>query len=310
MNNDVTFTEKLAKIVNNPFVVLLTYLLSIVSFFNISIDNLLICLIFRSFIALYLILLTFFICRRYFSIKRFKNNLVAKINSDSAEINKLLLQFTKTVIESSLKVRKKKNIDYDHFKSIVKNICSLIQKIICKISGQEFSVCIKIFSLNELLETDYANMSTVTIARESKDFIERSAHDHQKQSIATNTSFKSLLATGDLLWSCPDLTKLDPEKIKGSSYQNPDNNYRNFYKSTTVTPIRTKIENVDRNIIDYSNNCDRVEYHYLGFLCIDSCQTFKEDEAFFEQLFPILILMGDALYPLLENYLINKIERV
>lgn len=310
MNSDHTFTQKLGKITNNPFVVLFTYLLTIASFFNVSIENLLICVIVRLSIFLYLIVLTIYICQRYFSIKRFKNNLAAKANSDNAKINKLLLQFTSALVESSLKVRKKKTLDYDHFKSIVKNLCSLIQKIVCEISGHEFSVCIKIFSLNELLETNYANMSTITIARESKDYVERSTYDNRKQSIACNTSFKTLLETGELLWSCSDLTKLDPKIVEGSSYQNPDDNYRNFYKSTTVVPIRARIENVDRNIVEYANNCEIVEYHYLGFLCIDSTQSFPQNEAFFAKLYPILMLMGDALYPLFENYLVNKIEGV
>lgn len=304
------FTRKVGNLVQNPYIVLLTYIMTVFSFFDIGSDNIWVIGAIYTFICLYLAFLTIYICKRYFSIKKFKDNLVKKTNSDNEEVVKMLLEFSNTIVENSLKVKKKKSLDYDHFKNMVKNICSIIHKIVLQISGEEFSVCVKAFSLNELIETNYDNMATVTIARETKDFVKRSENDNQRQTISSNTSFKTLLDTGDFLWSCPDLTKIDPKLVVGSSYKNPDDYYRNFYKSTIVVPIRTKMENVDPSIIEYSDNSKDVTYHYLGFLCIDSMQKFREDQAEFTKLYNVLILLGGALYPLLENYLVNEIEKV
>lgn len=302
------FTESLGKFVQNPYVVLFTYLLSIVSLLGVT-DNFWLNISIYVFVAVYLITLTIYIIKRYFSVKKIKSNLTKKFYSDNKDLILMLSEFCSYVVESSLKVKKKKNIDYDYFRNILKNVCSIINKIVFKITGIEFSVCIKIFSQEELLETNYDNMSTITAARESKDYIKRSKLDNQKQLISNNTSFKTILDSGDLLWSCPDLTQVDPNVIAGSSYKNPDNDYRLYYNSTVVVPIRTKIENVDKSIIDYSSNSEFFGYHYLGFLCIDSEDVFNDVEVNNKGLYNVLILLGVALYPLLENYLVNEIER-
>lgn len=305
-----SFTAKLKNIVQNPYVVLLTYIVSLISFFKAYKYNIWIAVTIYSFVSIYLVALTIYICKRYFSIKKFKNNIVQKTNLENEKVVKFLLEFSAGIVENTLKVKKRKIRDYDHFKNMMKNLCSIIHKIVLQMSGEEFSVCVKGFSLNELLETEYDNMSTVTIARESTDFVNRSKNDNQKQKISSNTSFKVLLDSGDLLWSCTDLTKIDPRIVAGSSYKNPDDNYRNFYKSTIVVPIRTKIENVDQSIIDYSEDSRNVTYHYLGFLCIDSKKRFQDNQIEFTKLFDMMILLGNALYPLMENYLVNEIERV
>lgn len=221
----------------------------------------------------------------------------------------ILLELSENIVGKTLMIQKNKNIDIEFFKSIIRNICSTIRKIVEQITKEKFSVCIKSFSLNDLMETKHSEMSTVTLARDSCDYVNRSYNDDQKQKIMNNTSFKELLEKGDLLWACPDLTKIDPQYISGATYQNPDKEYRKYYNSTIVVPIRMRIENVSKTIINYAYPID-AKYHYLGFLCVDSKKTFQQDQKSFKKLCDILVVFGSILYPLLEHYLTNEIERL
>ena len=303
-------TKKIEKIVQNPYLILLSYLLAIFDATIFKCEVLWVVIVFHSISALYLIFLTVFIIRRYFSLKKYQKNIVETLNAENSIVYNLLQEFGNTIVDSSLKVKKKNDLDYDHFKVIVKNICSNISRIVLRVSGVEFSVCVKAFSLNDLLETEYDNMSTITLARETKNYLKRTQNDNNKQRIADNTSFKELLDRGDYLWSCADLSKLDPQIVAGSSYKNPDANYREYYKSTIVVPIRSRIEIVNQRIVDYSNHDSKATFHCLGFLCVDSLESFEDDDERFTKLFDIMILFGTALYPLLENFLANEIERV
>lgn len=298
---------KLGAIVQNPVVVLLSYIISFASFFVSCNDNIILNSVFHGFIALYLVILTIYIAKRYFSIKTFKDNLIFQSYNDSKEIYESLLEFSDDIVDKTLKVQKNKTMESDHFKDIIKNICSIIRRTVKKTTGEDFSVCIKSFSQTELMETDYLNMSTITLARDSDSFVKRSVNDNEKQKIADNTSFTNLLKEGALLWACPNLKSIDPQLVAGATYKNPDGEYRKYYNSTVVVPIRTKIENVCQTILEYSNT-NNAKYHYLGFLCVDSMQTFQEDQIEFNKLCNLLVALGPALYPLLENYLKNEIE--
>lgn len=64
--------EKIGLIVQNPFVMLITYIVSLFSFFHVDINNPVLAIVCYGFVALYLVVLTIYIIKRYFSIKTYR----------------------------------------------------------------------------------------------------------------------------------------------------------------------------------------------------------------------------------------------
>lgn len=222
-----------------------------------------------------------------------------------------LSQCAERIVCSALEIKKANGIVPErHFSLLIERICSAIKDTIASIADEDFSVCIKGIVTESLMDSNIDNWRTKTIAREGPRREERARNDRLTQLIRDNTSFMQILNNSCDVWASNDLDKTKAVfDEQGEKYFNPDKTYKKYYKSTIVAPIRIHTEFVSQSILDLSPEFQEQSYHYLGFLCVDSLQTFSKDDKCFANLTALVKLLANGLYPVLENKLVNEIEQ-
>lgn len=305
---------KLNSIVTHPVVVLVSYVLTVIGFV-VSLSS---CFWLQLIATVVMIvdLLVVMICfiRYRFNIKKTKGQMEKAFELQRQKYIKSVVDSISTFVEfdidNSLNM-KNNDVSDDHFQAICKNTCQQITNMLSKMCGIDFSTCLKQICADELINFDYCNAYTQTIARCGPQSAERSKNDYVKQMISENTSFLKVLQTNDRCWAAPDLEIT--EKLyndMGDSYLNPDKSYKKYYKSTIVVPIRIKSKRLSPVIVEYSSSKKPEGYHYIAFLCVDSPKQFDKDDNSFLLASAILSAIGDALYPLFENKLVREINEV
>ena len=177
-----------------------------------------------------------------------------------------------------------------------------------------FAVCIKEIITSEIYDGDPSKWSTLTIARACDNLDEREILDNTSQKVIENTSFYETITLKDVEltpWTSRNLEKTKAKyKEAKKDYVNPDPRCLDFYKSTIVVPIKQKNDLVSQVIkeLGETNSCGQV--HYLGFLCIDSLETFNDKDKNFEVLVIFATVFAQLLYPFFEEYLVDKIQKV
>lgn len=184
-------------------------------------------------------------------------------------------------------------------RDFIQDTLDVLCDVLNKLSRQKISSCVKIIEPGEKL--DYLNAKVYTFCRSKNSDPQRAAYDNASRKdvlICDNTDFNKIVEPGKSVgcFYCPDLVsyKKGLRKI-GEDYDNSNNRWEDFYKSTIVVPIRIANE---RN----PNNELKDSYTILGFLCVDSKSThaFEESQkAFYE---PIVKAFAALLYPVLELY--------
>lgn len=306
--------DALNRIASHPALVISSYILTAVGFlFSLS-DNLILQIIAISIMAICFSVLVIAFIRHRLNLKkeieRLEEQFEETYHNNTQNIILKSSNIIRTVVDNSLNV-KNNSITNEHFQSICENICKSIKMLLTEICGIEFSVCLKQICVEELLTYQYLDASTQTIARCGNKTEEREKNDFIKQPIAENTSFINILKSNDRCWASNDLTQTQKAMKKvGGEYKNPDKDYKKYYSSTIVVPIRINSKNLSNTILEYSSSEKPKGFHYIAFLCIDSPERFSPKDKNFNLASVVLASCGDALYPLFENKLVKEIDKV
>ena len=190
---------------------------------------------------------------------------------------------------------------------ILDSLCSMMTAY----TGRDISACIKLIAYSDPQEVlDKESATLVTFSRSSNSKSNRGDYESPATPIylRDNTDFYNVVDKGNLKIhfyqeNLPDYA--DELERMGSRYHNTNINWKEFYRSTIVVPIRIK----HNKLYHLRKNDDT--YHILGFLCVDSMDTdafTKQQEAFNVDL---LYAFADVIYILLGQYrhYLNKINR-
>ncbi len=306
--------DKLDKFVSSPIVVLITYVLTLAGVILALNNNVILQIISMSVVLLCIIISTIVFIRFRCNVTKEKHKISQNVqktyfNQADAGVEKTM-ELVRTTVNNSLSMKQTQFSD-DHFKSVCKDICTTIRTVLLNICGIDFSVCIKQILTDELVDCNYSEASTQTIARSGHKMVERSQNDSIPQKISDNTSFSEILDDDRMLgWASPNLNDtVRFYKEIGKEYKNPDKNYNDYYNSTLVVPIRINSRYMSPTILKYTNNTKR--HNCIAFLCVDSPKEFDANDEVFKKLaYKTLIACGDALYPLFENKLTKEIESI
>ena len=295
--------------VNSPFVTLVNIILSISGYItSLFTQSKILGYISLGVLVLYIITITIYVISRYFSSKKYKSNLKEDYNNKEQKIFDYSHQISTQIVECALKVKNQKVRDDAHFQTMIKSLCSNIRYLLNSMVNIELNVCIKKIKTDSLMDSNYIDWKTITVARCCDFDNERSKADTVPQAIIDNTSFKMILTNNSPYWASPDL-KNTKESFKKNcdTYKNPDPNYEDYYNSTIVVPICIKASDVSKKVRKLAENHANDQHHYLGFLCVDSKQTFNENSMDFKNLIKLIQIFGSSMYPIFENRLINEL---
>ncbi|MCL2456820.1 MAG: hypothetical protein FWD19_04650, partial [Defluviitaleaceae bacterium] len=98
---------------------------------------------------------------------------------------------------------------------------------------------------------------------------------------------------------------------KEKEYKNSSKDWRKNHKSTMVFPIGAEISNISQTIENHAFRPVKDERHLIGFLCLDSNNTFEEDEAriAFDEAAKFMDSISDSLYPVLESFIVMQLNK-
>lgn len=295
------------KINNNPFVVLLATICTIIStVVTLIYDNFFLRLICTVFILLYLgIIIT-----RAFTYAELRR----KANTNLTEVYEMIKSFNFQIRKSFDDIQDEDVGTYRHLDNLLKPLSEYICHFSELIIGEKSSICIKMIEADSLMNEDVEKWRLKTIARSSSTDAKRLLTDDRPVFVSRNSDFSIIIQGTDPIHSnqfiVPDLPKLiDTWREEGREYHNSTKKYLSKYKSTIVIPIKTETQLVSEHIKNQINNSNNSHYHIIGFLCWDSKKTFSKDNEYFIELAELLESFASVLYPLLENYLILLITK-
>lgn len=194
-------------------------------------------------------------------------------------------------------------------KSFCQNTINILENIFQAITGKEVNICIKVFDINKPWENDINKMQVSTLCRSSKSMPERCEIDNKPVRVVDNTDFLTILKDGNPLFASSNLIKFEKNYSKiNKIYLNSNPNWKNFYRSTIVVPIRIHTCYLPKSL----NKRPSQDYHIMGFLCVDSMSTatFENDKTIMYYT-EITYAVADLLYRYLErcSYYLRFLER-
>ena len=319
-NNYTNKKSKINQLINNGWFILGCNACSIIgliiTFLN---DNSICKVIFAAITGIMICSIVFYMFYRVFNLKRATRN-IHKIN---LAINKKTFLYLHAFYQDLLSyislIQKNENISKVTFHDKAALLCNRIEKIftVCLGTKDPVSVCIKLIKADTIFDNDFLNSQVYTFARSSSTSPMREKYDlsdNPPDKIINNSDFEMIVSDERIfkkidyfacedLDSYPDIYKNDFKKDYQNSHFSPP------YKSAIVIPIRTKIENISKNL---KNRCiDTNCYHIVGFLCIDSEEKFLPSEDYrytrFTNSIELAYTLGEALYPFLEENLIKSL---
>ncbi len=262
-------------------------------------------------LGLYFIVITAYFIKLYFSAYKIKKNLVKRSTLAFENMRKEMWVNIADVLDAAddVSAQLQKEVCSDNsFTNAMERVCQPIKKIL-DLSLKDCAVCIKRICTDEVMNDKYDTWETITLARVCSNRAERSQDDLQTQKISDNTSFYEILSKHETMWSSNNLDDTaQAYRDLGLEYKNPDARYHDYYRSTIVVPIFRKVERVSPIIKEYKANLQVKGKHYLGFLCVDSMNTFPKDNTNFKEAMRITRIFGRFLYPLLERRLVQQLE--
>ena len=299
------------KFVNNPYVVLFSYLITLASLiWGIFDDKLVIKIIALSFLFIYLIVITVYAFSRLITVRRILRRIFHKYalkTSATKDFITELIQWHSTVITD---LKKMKIDDGAYFKRAMESFCRMLRGNINRVFLEDFNVCVKSICLDNISSINVEKWKTKTLARDASNLSERGVHDNQCQKVSENTSFYKIINQNLPSWAAYDLNVVsDKLKQANDEYKNPDKNYKKYYSSTIVIPIAQKVENILPEIKSWLKIPSNASYHYLGFLCLDSKKAFvSEEDEDFKEINDLLIPIGEFLYEIYSEKLLLEMR--
>jgi len=92
-------------------------------------------------------------------------------------------------------------------------------------------------------------------------------------------------------------------KKVGLEYSNTTEEWEDDYSSTIVVPIRIASGHASEKIKKKRSKDPTARYHIIGFLCLDSKDTFENDIEIFTSASKLLKSFADSLYPMIEKHI-------
>lgn len=268
------------------------------------------------FVGLYIVAMTIFIIYRYFSIRQITQNIEDEFNNKLIELGEHTHTITHGVRDRIAEITNSDRANRDNLKNIVINCCDSISNYYNELLECPVNVCIKEIKTDTILNDDVTSWDIMTLGRSTSSKQERSNIDHKPCKVTDNTDFEIILTEGKSDWfASPNLT-ITVEKYNqnsdGKKFKNSRDGFLDFYQSTIVVPIRIHMGKIAKNLYPYGNEklqSERMSFHVLGFLCIDSMNTFDENDKRFKCGIEQAKAFADILYPLLEAFLVAKVKQ-
>lgn len=195
----------------------------------------------------------------------------------------------------------------NYLEQILRNACSDIETIFSKLwKNEKVSVCVKRIVTEKQMDQDFAKWKIETIARSASTKQSRNKNNRNPVLITDNSDFMIIISPDfeDSVFSCMDLTKVKQEfqETYNEVYKNSTKDFLKYYKSTIVVPIRIQVDKMNCKIRD--SWVDGINYHLVGFLCIDTEDVFSGCVSLFDTGVELAKALADILYKLIENSLV------
>lgn len=261
------------------------------------------------FIVGYIIFITIFFIKRYLSIKEIHQS----ISDEYAQRLQGLSEANRNIFDAlkneTADIKNGKGIDTSSFEKVIATCCTTLNAYFDSYLGSGNSVCIKRIKTESILSEDVHEWDIVTFGRSILTMKKRSTNDHQSCKVKDNTDFEMILTGEADYFASPNLNITDQKyKAKNKIFKNSHEDFLNYYQSTIVVPIRINMARVSGKLLPHMKYAeDQHIYHVLGFLCVDSMETYSEDSVVFAGAVEQTIAFADALYPLIESFLIAQL---
>jgi hypothetical protein len=168
-------------------------------------------------------------------------------------------------------------------KNTAKDLVNLLAGLLSKLTGCYVCVCIKIPEQFEGVTArsidDLEGKNVLTFCRDRINTPGK-RWEQWYHSLVDNSVFRDII-----LGKIPYFTSADLEKEK--DYTNMTPNWRQWYKTAIVVPIRRTVSHSDKG---------NPKYELLGFLCADSLTTEAFGEKQIDDYAQLLMSVGDGLY--------------
>lgn len=214
-------------------------------------------------------------------IKQYKNSLWLRMESDCDGYYSLLHDFRNFYFDI-LAYHKNKKLNKDFLTSLTRNFLTKVLDKLCSIytayTGATINACIKLIGKeNESVnfdKIDKDNATVYTFVRSSNITKRREdSVDNKPVLISQNTDFSFIITPPSFYQKQyfyeQNLHTFNSELKKyQNEYQNTTTNYWDFYRAAIVVPIR-----IAHSHLHFTSSQNTVDYHIIGFLCIDTLST-------------------------------------
>ncbi|MCH5192573.1 MAG: hypothetical protein J1F11_01330 [Oscillospiraceae bacterium] len=149
-------------------------------------------------------------------------------------------------------------------------ICSLAERAFNKLWCEKYTVSICIKRIINSDDEDFKKWELETIARNANVGTERKHNDAKGPvCVGKNSDFLIILdpARSDTMFACQDLTNVDKDfrSVYGIAYENSNEEYCKYYKSTIVAPIRIALNQTKAALYGLDEN---TTHHVVGFFVL------------------------------------------
>ena len=315
--------EKLVDFVNNPIVILITYIVSVISgiISLVTGDSILKNIFFIALAECSVFAVSFFIYRN-FRVSKAQKRIEKKVKYNCIDKNeklgKILHSFYHDIRNNINLFNTNRYVTEDAFKEKAKTLCNHIDVFFTELLDDD-----TIFVSIHLIDTgdgdsntNYLNWKTYSFVCSDSDNNGRDNIEvYDKEPITNNTDFEIIVSTEssfkrfDFFYS-RDLLQYKKEFQEKYNKVFENGNPNHEYKSTIVLPIRIKKEYASDLL---SNQINNSSHYILGFLCIDSSKTYNDNKELDKDEFDVSLkyakAFSDSLYCFFECYSVQEIHK-
>lgn len=261
------------------------------------------------FVICYAIGITIFFVKRHLSIKKIRKDISIEYDKRLQGLSEANRTIFDTLKNETADIRNGKGIDANSFQKVIATCCTTLNNYFDCYLGNKNSVCIKRIKTETILDADVHEWDIITFGRSILTRKKRSANDHESCKVKDNTDFDMILTGEAEYFASPNLNiTVQKYKDQNKIFKNSHEGFLNCYQSTIVVPIRINMARISSQLLPYIKYTeDQHVYHVLGFLCVDSMVTYSEDSVAFFSAVEQTIAFADALYPILESFLIAQL---
>lgn len=273
-------------------------------------------LVFSILLAVLICIISSYLIYRVFAVRRAKRNIEKTHLAIRKETGELFHSFFHDLRDCNSFLDKNKDVEERVFKYKASLLCNQIEKIFNRLLDIKTAVCIKIIKTDTILNKSIDEWEVKTFVRSSSTSDERYKYDRKSDKIIDNTDFEIILRDiGDFkqqdYFFAENIDRFR-EVFETKSGEKFRNSHEDFpYKSAIVVPIRIKVSDMHPDLKKICNDDDF--FHVVGFLCIDSEETFDDEKnnykySQFMSSLKYACAISDSLYHFFESYLIKEIS--